>query len=964
MSEFLAPAVSKLWAEGRGRPEFLATGIPSLSWQVTTDAPGWLQASADVEVRRGSQSGATDEGTESFTVDGRQSQHVPWPAAPLAAYDSAEVRVRVHGEDDSVSEFSDWIALRTGPLSADDWVAPFIAIDGETSARERGTVRFRTEFTPRDDVTSAVLSATAHGVYELTLAGSVVGDEVLTPGWTAYNDRLTFQSYDVTDRLAAGEPVVLGATVAEGWYRERFGFDGNFATFYPGPIALSAQLVVTYEDGTTERVVTDDSWQGTAEGPVTSAGIYPGEAFDARLDDSALLVVGAEFPAPARTHELSRDEADPARLVPSLAPPVRRIQSVAAQRIFTSPSGKTLVDFGQNLVGWLELTIDAPAGHEVTLRHAEVLEDGELGIRPLRFAKATDTFTGDGRGERTWSPRFTFHGFRYAEITNWPGELALEQISAVVVHNDMVRTGYLETSNPKLDQLHSNVLWGMRGNFLSLPTDCPQRDERLGWTGDIQVFTPTASYLYDTSAFLGSWLRDLEAEQRRGTGVVPFVVPSPLPTQPMAAAAWGDAATLVPDALFERFADTAALATQYESMTRWVDVVDALAGDDHLWSGGFQFGDWLDPSAPPENPAKAKTDPDIVATAYFYRSTARTAEAARVLGHEADATRYGELADGVRSAFLAEYVTPAGRMMSDAHTAYAIAIGFELITEPAALATSGARLAELVRSHGYRIGTGFVGTPLICDALVRGGQSDVAFRLLLEEGCPSWLYPITMGATTIWERWDSMLPDGSINPGEMTSFNHYALGAVADWMQRSIGGIAPGAPGYSVVEIAPVLGGGLSRAHASLDTGFGIVDVSWMLVGTSFSLVAVVPPNTTARVTLPGSSVGAGEAIEVGSGRHEFTVDVSEAVAAAEVRPLTMDTPLSEIVGDTEARDGLEALFAELGYFIGLGWTKDGRWKTGSPLGKSLIMMPPLGVARVEEYLAAVNAARGTRTAA
>jgi len=959
MPESTAVTVSKLWAEGRGRPEFLATGIPSLSWQVTTDAPGWLQASADIEVRRGS--GIDSVGSESFTVEGRESQHVAWPFAPLAAYDSAEVRVRVRGEDGSVSEASEWSSLRTGPLTADDWAAPFIAID-EAGARERGSVRFRTEFTPRDDVASAVLSATAHGIYELTLAGSVVGDEVLTPGWTAYDDRLTFQSYDVTDRLAAGETVVLGATVAEGWYRERFGFDGNVATFYPGPVALSAQLVVTYEDGTVERVVTDDSWQGTAEGPVVSAGIYPGEAFDARKDDDALLAVGAGFPEPARVYELSTDEADPARLVPSFAPPVRRIQTVAAQRIFTSPAGRTLVDFGQNLVGWLQLRIDAPAGHEVTLRHAEVLEDGEPGIRPLRLAKATDTFTGDGAGERTWSPRFTFHGFRYAEITNWPGELALDDISAVVVHNDMVRTGYLETSNPMLDQLHSNVLWGMRGNFLSLPTDCPQRDERLGWTGDIQVFTPTASYLYDTSGFLGSWLRDLEAEQRRAGGIVPFVVPSPLPMPPMPAAAWGDAATLVPDALFERFADRAALAAQYESMTRWVDVVTALAGDDHLWAGGFQFGDWLDPSAPPENPAKAKTDPDIVATAYFYRSTARTAEAARVLGHAEDASRYGELADGIRSAFLREYVTPAGRMMSDAHTAYAIAIGFELITEPAALAAAGARLAELVRSHGYRIGTGFVGTPLICDALVRGGQSDVAFRLLLEEGCPSWLYPITMGATTIWERWDSMLPDGSINPGEMTSFNHYALGAVADWMQRSIGGIAPGAPGYSVVEIAPVLGGGLTSAHASLDTGFGVVDVSWMLEGGSFLLVAVVPPNVTARVTLPGAS--SADAIEVGSGRHEFTVDVSALVAAAEVEPITMETPLSEIVGDTEARDGLEALFAELGYVIGLGWTKSGNWKSGSPLGKSLIMMPPHNVARVEHYLTPLTAARAAHPSA
>jgi len=951
-------AVTALWAEGRGRPDFLATGSPALSWQVQTDAPGWLQHSYELETRIG-------PATRGERRQSDESQHQPWPAEPLGAYQRAAVRVRVTGVDGSVSEFSDWLQLSCGPLSPSDWAAPFIAAaapdhaanltdgpaaDDADGADDRGSTRFRTLVETAPGLVSAVLSATAHGIYQAVINGRVVGDEVLTPGWTSYADRLTFQSFDVTGLLTEGINV-LGATVADGWYGERFGFDGNFAQAYPGPLALSLQLRLEYADGRVETVVTDETWTASRTGPVTRAGIYPGESFDARLDDAALADPGTALPHPLPVTVLGAEIANPARLTPSFAPPVRRIEHVAVREISTSPGGATLLDFGQNLVGWLELTVDAPAGHTVTLRHAEVLENGELGVRPLRFAEATDRFTGDGAGPRVWSPAFTFHGFRYAEIDNWPGELRPEHIRAVVVHNDMVRTGHLTTSNPLLNQLHQNVLWGMRGNFLSLPTDCPQRDERLGWTGDIQVFAPTASYLYDVSGFLGSWLRDVDADQRRAGGVVPFVVPNPLPTTPLAAAAWGDAGTLVPDALFARYGDRAALAGQYQSMRAWVDVVDGLAGADHLWAGGFQFGDWLDPSAPPENPAAAKTDADIVATAYFFRSTSRLAAAAEVLGHDADAARYASLAEGIRAAFVAEFVTPAGRMLSDAHTAYALAIGFGLLTDPALVAKAGARLAELVRSHGYRIGTGFVGTPLICDALCRGGQSAVAYRLLLEEGCPSWLYPVSMGATTIWERWDSMLPDGSINPGEMTSFNHYALGAVADWMHRAIGGIAPGEPGSRVTRVAPVLGGGITSASASLDTGYGAVAVDWTLTGSTFALTVVVPPNTSALVRLPGTAAD----VRVGSGTHEWVVDAAALVATAPPAPLTMQTSLSEIIDDADAASALQSLFAEVGYFIGLGWTAGGRWKSNSPLATSLIMLPPAGVARVEQLLERLN---------
>jgi alpha-L-rhamnosidase len=955
--------VSAFWAEGRGRPEFLATATPALSWQVSTDHPDWSQVGWALELERAT-------GSECASATSPDSLAVPWPFAPLAPYETVRVRVSVTGTDGATNGVGAWNTLRTGPLTPADWQAAFITAGTGTADRDsstpegagddRGSTRFRTVLEPRERVASAILSVTAHGIYEATLNGEVVGDEVLTPGWTSFGDRLTFQSYDVTAMLRAGSPTVLGATVTGGWYGEHYGFDGNFARSYPGPLALSAQLRITYTSGTVETITTDDTWTATTRGEVVSAGIYPGQVDDARLADRALTDPATPFPVSLPVVVLDayvdgRRLADPARLTPSFAPPVRRIEEVPAVEVFTSPSGKTLIDFGQNLVGWLRLRIDEPEGTVVTLRHAEVLENGELGVRPLRFARATDSYVSAGTGPVEWSPRFTFHGFRYAEVSGLSHALVAGDVTAQVVHNDMVRTGWLETSNAQLNQLHTNVLWGMRGNFLSLPTDCPQRDERLGWTGDIQVFTPTASYLYDVAGFLGSWLRDLEADQSRGDGVVPFVVPNPLPTPPMPAAAWGDAATLVPDALFRRYGDRAALERQYPSMRLWVETVHGLAGDDHLWTGGFQFGDWLDPSAPPENPAAAKTDPDIVATAYFYRSTIALADAAGLLGHTDDAGRYAALARDIRRAFVAEYVTPAGRLISDAHTAYAIAITFGLLTEPDQIARAGARLAELVRAHGYRIGTGFVGTPLICDALCRGGQSDVAYRLLLEEGLPSWLYPISMGATTIWERWDSMLPDGSINPGEMTSFNHYALGAVADWMQRTIGGIAPGSPGYRVVDVAPILGGGITSSRARLDTGYGTVTVDWELDGTAFSMRVTVPPNSRARVHVPGSA----EAVAVGSGEHRFSADVAGLLADTRPQRLSLDTSLSDIVGDTEARTALEAFFVESGYFIGLGWTSSGKWKSGSPLRTSLIMFPNEQLPAIEALFTGINERRG-----
>jgi len=538
-------------------------------------------------------------------------------------------------------------------------------------------------------------------------------------------------------------------------------------------------------------------------------------------------------------------------------------------------------------------------GQQVVLRHAEVLEGGELCTRPLRRAEATDRYTLAGGGPETWEPRSTFHGFRYVQVEGWPGELDPADVVAVVVHTDMRRTGWFESSSELVNRLHENVVWGMRGNFLHVPTDCPQRDERLGWTGDIQVFSPTATYLFDCDGFLASWLTDLALEQRVQDGVVPFIVPNVLQRAATPAAAWGDAATVIPHVLYERFGDRGVLEAQYDSMRDWVEVLLGLAGPRLLWEGRFQFGDWLDPAAPPERPGDATTDRDLVASAHLFRSTDLLARAATLLGREEDAAHYRKVAEDVRAAFVREYVTPAGRMMSDTQTAYAMALVYGIVTEAGERRVLGERLAELVRTAGYRVATGFVGTPIVQDALTGSGHLDAAARMLLQTECPSWLYPVTMGATTVWERWDSMLPDGTVNPGQMTSFNHYAFGAIADWLHRVVGGLAPAAPGYRELEIAPQPLPGLDRARTAHETPYGRASVSWERRGDTVVVAAVVPANTTATVRLPGSA----EPISVGSGTHRWEV---AAPAAGDGRgPVTLETSLAEVIDDREAFDAL-----------------------------------------------------------
>lgn len=752
--------------------------------------------------------------------------------------------------------------MTTTPL---DWRAAMISPTVDDGSAPTFTRRFALD-PGHGQVRSAVLHASALGVFEASLNGSPVGPDVLSPGWTSFEWRLRYRTYDVTHLLAGSrtgsrtDENELAATVGRGWWAGRLGWDDQEP--YGDRIGLLAQLEITFEDGHRQTVVTDEGWTARPS-DVVADDLYDGQVIDARRRHQ---------PQPELAVEVL--PFDHGILVPYIGPPVVRHETVAPVSIWTSPSGRTLVDFGQNLVGWIRLRAQGPAGTEVVVRHAEVLEDGELGVRTLRAAEATDRFVLSGEPDE-FEPTFTFHGFRYAEVTGHPGELTPDDLEAVVVHSELARTGFFECSDPLVTQLHRNVVWGWRGNALDLPTDCPQRDERMGWTGDISVFAPTAAYLYDVKGFLADWLADLAVEQRNQDGMVPFVVPdllkramrtTPPPIPIESTAIWGDAAVWVPWALWQAYGDPDLLADHLPSMVAHLRRVAGLVSDTGLWDRGFQFGDWLDPSAPPEAPHKAKAAREVVATACLHRSARLTAEAATVLGEDDVASEMTALADRTRRAFLDHYVDADGRVHSDAPTVYALAIVFGLVDGEGARA-AGDRLAELVAADGFRISTGFAGTPFICDALTATGHLDHAYRLLLERECPSWLYPVTMGATTVWERWDAMLPDGSINPGEMTSFNHYALGAVADWLHRTVGGLAPATPGYATVRIAPRPGGGLTWARTHLTVANGRIGVEWRIDGGDLVVEVELPAGATGVLDLPGAAV-----VDLEPGRHEHRV--------------------------------------------------------------------------------------------
>ncbi|WP_326614199.1 glycoside hydrolase family 78 protein [Streptomyces scopuliridis] len=724
-------------------------------------------------------------------------------------------------------------------------------------------------------VARARLYSTAVGLYDAYLNGERIGEDRLAPGWTDYHKRVQYQTYDVTGLLTSGANA-LGATVAAGWYA------GNIAWFGPHQYgerpALLAQLEVTYTDGTTERVLSGTDWRA-ATGPVTGADLMAGEEYDARLETDGWTRAG--FDATGWVAAEAIDKVG-AALVAEVDGPSRVAGELPAQKVTEPRPGVFVFDLGQNMVGAVRLTVSGAAGTTVRLRHAEVLNpDGTLYTDNLRTARATDTYTLKGRGKEVYEPRFTFHGFRYVEVTGYPGKPPLGAVVGRVIHTSAPFTMDFRTNVPMLNQLHRNITWGQRGNFLSIPTDTPARDERLGWTGDINVFAPTAAYTMESARFLTKWLWDLRDAQE-DDGALTHVAPD-IAGVGSGAAGWGDAGVTVPWALYQAYGDVRVLEQSWPSMLKWLDYLEAHSSGYLRPADGF--GDWLN--------IQDETPKDVIGTAYFAHSADLVARTAEVLGK--DPAPYTALFRAVRDAFRAAYVSAGGRVKGDTQTAYVLALSMDLLAD-ADRGPAADRLVELIRAKDWHLSTGFLGTPRLLPVLTATGHNDVAYRLLMRRTFPSWGYQIDQGATTMWERWDSIRPDGSFQDAGMNSFNHYAYGSVGEWMYANIAGIAPGGPGFRKILVRPRPGGGVTEAEGRYDSLYGPVTTHWKTDSDGFRLTVSVPANTTAEVwipeggTSPGASAKGGADVRhatatflrredgcavftAGSGRHHFTAE-------------------------------------------------------------------------------------------
>jgi alpha-L-rhamnosidase len=869
-----ALTVAGLRTEYKANPLGIDARRPRFSWQLRSGGRGVTQSAYEVRVAR-SERGVRGGGEivwSSGRVASDESTQRAYEGPPLQSGRRYYWQVRVWDGGGKPSAWSEPAWWEMGLLEPSDWKAAWIEPNLPEDVSKPGPVPMvRREFKLSGPVERARAYVTSHGLYELQLNGQRVGDELLTPGWTSYNKRLQYQAYDVTPLLRPGANAV-GALLGSGWYRgDLAGWIGR-RNVYGDRVALLMQIDVIYKDGRRETVGTDAGWKA-AMGPILMSEIYHGETYDSRLEKAGWSAPGFddhEWSA-VKTADHRKDD-----LVAPAGPPVRRIEELKPVRIFKTPGGDTVADMGQNMVGWVRLKASGPAGTTVTLRHAEVLDKaGNFYTANLRSAKATARYTLKG-GAQTFEPHFTFFGFRYVAVDGYPGELTPDSLTGIVIHSDMARSGDLETDKPLVNQLQHNIRWGQKGNFVDVPTDCPQRDERMGWTGDAQVFSRTAAFNMDVAGFFTKWLRDVAADQL-DSGSVPFVVPDVL-TRPgerpaAGSAGWADAAVIIPWNMYLSYGDRRILEDQYPSMVKWVEYQRRRAGDDYIWDGDFHFGDWLAYAAPDSEARSypgATTSKDYIATAFFAHSTDLVQRTAAILGKSADAARYGELLSKIKDAFRREYVTEAGRVGENTQTAYALALQFDLLPE-SMRATAAKRLAQDVRDRKH-LTTGFVGTPYLCHVLSRYGYLDDAYFLLNHEEYPSWLYPVKQGATTIWERWDGQKPDGTFQDVGMNSFNHYAYGAIGEWMYRVMAGleIDEAVPGYKHILVQPQPGGGFTSVKASHDTMYGPARSAWTLKDGRFELAVEVPPNTRATVRLPKAQLASvtegGQAVAKGNG--------------------------------------------------------------------------------------------------
>jgi alpha-L-rhamnosidase len=895
-----------LSCEYRADPLGIDERAPRLSWALESEGRGQVQSAYRILVARSEEDLESEENLlwDSGRVGSNSSVGVEYEGEVLRSGTRCLWKVRVWDGEGDPSPFGGTAAFEMGLLERTDWEGNWISLgsgpdeDFEPPTGEEyddlanaleASPYLRREFSLDRPVRRARLYATARGVYELHLNGSRVGDDALAPGWTDYDRRIQYQAYDATTLLAEGSNV-LGAILGDGWYSGFFGFDPKQrGAHYGAHPQLLAQLDVEYEDGGTESIATDGSWR-CSTGPILHSDLLMGESYDARdempgwsepgFDDSAWYVVKAE-------------EIGDAKLVAQPDESIRVTEELEAKTVTEPEEGVYVFDMGKNMVGRVRLKVQGEAGTEITLRHAEALNpDGTLYTTNLRAARATDHYVLRGGGEETYEPRFTFHGFRYVEVTGYPGEPPLGAVTGRVVHSATPPTGFFECSNPMVNELQENILWGQRGNFLSVPTDCPQRDERLGWMGDAQIFVRTASFNMDVAAFFEKWMTDVEdAQSREGAfpDVAPLLTGSGLMDLSRGAPAWGDAGIIVPWTIYRTYDDTRIVERHYDAMARWMDYLHE-ANPDLIRKNrmGNNYGDWLSPEGD-------HTPKHLLATAYWAHDAKLMAEMAEATGRREDAKDYGDLNERIKDAFNETFVSPDGRIEGDTQTCYLLALHIGLLPEDLRPAAAE-HLVRTIEREDWHLSTGFVGVGYLCPVLTEAGRTDVAYRLLLNETYPSWGYTIKNGATTIWERWDGWTEENGFQSPNMNSFNHYSLGSVGEWLYRYVAGIDLASPGYGRILIRPRPGGGLSHARGEYDSVRGRISSSWKIEGARFTLEVLVPPNTTATVHVPcadvsegGGSVDEADGVEllradegetvlsVGSGRYEFAGRVEPA---------------------------------------------------------------------------------------
>lgn len=863
--------------------------MPQFSWELKSDKRNVVQKAYQLQIAENRD--FTAPVYDSGKLESGESAHirVEWAKKSAAVLKSAtkySVRVRVWAAEESISshvpsaecEESGWCygEFVTALLDNKEWKAPFVSAEEFPVCREesKGTL-VRGTFCVGRGLKEAYAFTTALGLYNFYLNGKKVGEDEMTPGWTSYRRHLLYQTYDVTDCLKEGSNTA-GAMVGAGWYKGVMGLTRS-RNNYGDRTAFAMQLVLRYEDGREELVCTGADWQG-ADAPVVFSEIYHGETYDAALEIPGWCgeaCEGENCAAEAErenagTVELENSGSTDAWRGTEIVPfdtsvlhaqagaRVKVIDRIPAKEVFVTPKGETVIDFGQNMAGRVSVTASGKKGDVIELRCFEILDtEGNVYLDNLRKAKTTMKYVFGKDGEATYQPYFTYMGFRYALVISCSGTVTAEAFTAETLHSEMEPAGEITCSNPLLNQLHHNYLWGLKGNFLDVPTDCPQRDERLGWTGDAQIFCRTACYLMDTYTFYKKWLWDLKADQTPEGGV-PHVVPNIeeehaegnwlLKQGPHSASAWADAAVIVPWTMYLMYGDTAILERQYDSMKKWIGFMRDHS-EDYIWNYKLQLGDWVALDAE-EGSFFGATPTDLTSTAYFAYSTGLFAGIARILGREEAAeyeTLYGRIAKKFQDTFFFE----DGTMKAQTQTAHIVALYFGLVPEGKTETVVNGLKRLLEKENGHLV-TGFIGTPYFCHALSRNGCLKEAYELLLKEDYPSWLYQVKMGATTIWEHWDGIKPDGTMWSPGMNSFNHYAYGAIGEWMYRVMAGIETdeAEAGFKHAVIWPRMGGGLSYTDAWHKTVYGSLRVRWEAEGAKISLLAEIPANTRASIRL------------------------------------------------------------------------------------------------------------------